>query len=161
MRADKKSGAIKLLDNRYWSPDLARVKGDLVTVRFDPEDAHQPVHIFDQTGAFIATADLWEAEGFTSAEAAKRRAKLEADHKKATKNAAQALNLLEADRLAAMLPAYEDEAPPPEPSVIRPVRPRGAVAVALKPIPQDAPAPAEAASIDRFTAGVGKLRVVE
>ena len=162
VRADKKSGAIKLLDNRYWSPDLARVKGDLVTVRFDPEDAHQPVHVFDQTGAFIATADLWEADGFTSAEAAKRRARLEADHKKATKNAAQTLNLLEADRLAAMLPTYEDEAPPPEPSVIRPVRARGVVAAALKPTPQDAPAPAQSDLVDRFTAGFARhLRVVE
>lgn len=161
VRADRKTGAVKILGNSYWTPALGQVAGDLVTVRFDPENAHSPVHVYDQRGRFIVTADLWKADGFLDAEAAKRRAKLEADHKKATKIAAQKLNLLEADQLAAMLPAYEDEAPPPEPSVVRPVRPRGVVAAALKPIQQDAPAPAQPDLVDRFTAGFARLRVVE
>lgn len=160
VRADRKTGAVKLLGNSYWSADLATLAGQLVVVRFDPDDATKPVHVYDAAGRFVATADMWEATGFLDAEAAKRRAKLEADHRKSAKAASAALNLLTADQLAAILPTYEDETPAPEATVVRPVRLRGNVAAALKPAQQAAP-DTEPSFIDAFAAGAArKLRVV-
>ena len=162
VRADRKTGAVKILGNTYWTAALASVAGERLTVRFDPENAHSPVHAYDAAGRFVAKAELWKAEGFLDAAAAKRRSKLEADHRKAATVAAQALNLLQADQLAAMLPAYEDETLPPEPTVMRPVRTRGVTVSALKPIQQDAPAPAVPDFTDAFTAGLNRrLRIVE
>lgn len=159
--ADRKTGAIKLLDNSYWSPDLAKVAGKLLTVRFDPEDAHKHVHVYDGAGVFIGEAPLWAATGFLDAAGSKRRAKLEGDHLKRAKEAAAALDLLTADQLAAMLPTYEDEEEVPEPTVIRPVRPRGVVAAALKPTQQTAPEAVQPNFNDSFAAGLTRLRVVE
>jgi putative transposase len=96
VRADRKTGAVKVLGNSYWCQDLTRFAGQLITVRFDPEDATKPVHVYDGAGRFAATADMWESTGFLDAEAARRRSKLEGDHRKATKAAAQALSLLSA-----------------------------------------------------------------
>lgn len=161
VRADRKTATVKVLGNSYWSPELSQVAGDLVTVRFDPEDATQPVYVYDHAGRFIALAPATELVGFLDAGSAKRRSKLIADHGKATKAAAHALNLLEADKIAAMLPSYEDEEPIAEPTVIRPVRARGVTAAALKTDTQAEHTPAQPAVIDRFTAGVARLRVVE
>lgn len=160
VRADRKTGAIKLLDNRYWSEDLIRVAGDPVVVRFDPDDATKAVHVYDAAGRYVAEAALWERTGFLDAEAAKRRAKLEADHRKKAKAAAAALDLLAADQLAALLPAYEDDEPTPAPTVVRPVRTRGPIAAALKPQFQGAEPAPEPAFIDNFAAGVSRLRLV-
>lgn len=161
--ANRKDGSIKLLGNRYWTHELAQHAGERLTVRFDPENAHAPVHVYTAKGKFVATADMWEASGFLDAEAAKRRSKLEADHRKAAKQAAEALDLLTADQVAAMLPGYDGDPAPVSPVVVRPVRPTGAVAAALKPIPQaeDDPEPAETDFLDAFTAGTARLRVVE
>lgn len=164
VRADRKTGTVKLLGNVYWAAELASVAGELLTVRFDPEDTRQPIHVYASTGKFIGTADLWQADGFLDAAAAKHRAKLIADHRKAAKAAASARGLLQADQLAAMLPAYEDEAPTPEPMVLRPVRMRGATAAALKSAPsfEQAVTPATPSFTDRFTAAVERrFRVVE
>jgi transposase InsO family protein len=160
VRADRNTGAVKVLGNSYWCQDLTHCAGQLVTVRFDPEDATQPVHVYDGAGRFVATADMWESTGFLDAEAAKRRAKLEADHRKAAKQAERALSLLSADQLAAMLPDYADEGAVPEPKVVRAIRSRGPTAAALKPVSQAAQAPAQPAILDAFLNGVSRLRVV-
>ncbi|HEX4738734.1 MAG TPA: transposase domain-containing protein [Allosphingosinicella sp.] len=158
VRADRRSGAVKILGNTYWSHDLVGIAGSRVTVRFDPEDATQPVHIYDAVGRFVAQADLWEATGFLDAEAAKRRARLEADFRKATKAQAAALDLLTADQLAATLPEH---VPPelPAASVVRPVRHRGHTAAALRPLHQPAERPDPPSFIDAFAAGANRLRV--
>ena len=49
--------------------------------------------------------------------------------------------LIDAARLAAMMPDYEDEVPAPNPSVVRPVRHRGQTAAALKPVSEAVQAP--------------------
>jgi len=164
VRAAGNSGAVKVLGNSYWSADLVALAGTKVVVRFDPDDAAQPVHVYDAAGRFVATADLWEATGFLDAEAAARRAKLEKNHRRKVKAAADAADLLSADQLAAMMPDYEDETTLPEPAVVAPVRTRGVVAAALKPLQQTASSAAPAAPdfLDSFLAGAERrLRIVE
>jgi len=154
---------IEMFGNRYWTPDLNRHAGKLVTVRFDPDDLHQPIHVYDLAGAYIASADVIENTGFLDVAAAKDRAKQEAQWRRSVREAAEAEQLLAAEqvaaRIAAMLPnaATEDL---PEPSVIRPVRHRGQTAAALK----SAPSPRRQADTEfmtDFMSGVRKLRVVE
>lgn len=53
----------------------------------------------------------------------------------------KATGLIEAAKLAAMMPEYPDEVPAPNPSVVRPVRHRGQTAVALKPVSEAVQAP--------------------
>ncbi len=131
--ADRKSGAVRLFDNAYWAPALGDHAGQSVVVRFDPDDLHAGVAVYDLAGRFITEAALWAATGFSDTGAARERAKLEAGHRKAARDALKAEQLLTAAELAALLPSEPPEAEPVSPIVIRPVRLGGATAAALKP----------------------------
>jgi transposase InsO family protein len=163
VRTDRRSGAIKLHGNRYWSEDLALVAGELVTVRFDPDDLHAPIHVYSREGEYLCSAGVWEATGFLDVAAAKDRARLESGYKKAVKAKVAAEQLLDASDVAAL---YEITASTdtPEPAVVRPVRHRGHTAAQLKTTSQTAPRAAsdaaQAALMDRMGVGLGKLRAV-
>ncbi|WCT72080.1 transposase domain-containing protein [Sphingomonas naphthae] len=156
---DRKSGAIDLAGNRYWAPELAQIAGTKVTVRFDPDDLTQPLHVYSRDGRYLVSAELLEATGFLDMAAAKTRARQESDLRKAVRRAAELEQLLDAEQLAALLPVQVDEMPVTEPSIIRPVRRRGQTAAALKPA-LDA-APALTTHIDTFAAGISRLRLVD
>lgn len=161
---DRNDGSITLHGNRYWCEELGRIAGDRVTVRFDPDDLHAPIHVYDRAGPYICSAPVLYASGFLDTAAAKQRARLESDYKKSVKAMLEAEQLLKADELAAMYAPIGDAPALPEPSVIRPVRRRGNTALALKPVTQTALSAAEEASAkaeDWLTAGLTRLRVVE
>jgi putative transposase len=160
VRTDRKTGAVTLAGNRYWVPELAEIAGQLVTVRFDPEDLHQPVHVYSHDGRFLVTAPIWEATGFLDMEAAKARARLEKRWKKAAKEAEAALDLLSAEELVAKLPSHDEDAPIIAPKIIRPVRHRGPTAAALKPVSEAAEEAFKHSVIDRLSAVPG-LRLVD
>ena len=163
---DRKTGAITLAGNRYWSEELVELAGQRVTVRFDPEELHAPVHVYDHSGRFLATAPVWEATGFLDMGAAKKRQRLERSWKKSAKEAATALDLLSADELVAAMPDYETDDHAPSPTVVRPVRHRGQTAAQLKTVSQVAEqplrTPAPEATIDRFARAAERhLRAVD
>lgn len=163
---DRKTGAITIAGNRYWADELADIAGQRVTVRFDPDRLHQPVHVYDRAGRFLATAPVWEATGFLDMGAAKHRQRLERKWKKSAKEAAEALDLLSAADLVAKLPEYEAEDTTPTPTVVRPVRHRGNTAAALKPLSQAAEqplrTPAGEATIDRMARAAERhLRAID
>lgn len=165
VRTDRKTGAITLAGNRYWSDALVDIAGQRVTVRFDPDQLHQPIHIYDRAGRFLVSAPLWEATGFLDMGAAKQRQRLERNWKKSAKAAADALDLLSADALVAKLPEYDGDTSPPTPTVVRPVRHRGQTAAQLKTVSQVAEqplrTPAGEATIDRMARATERLRIVE
>lgn len=163
VRADRRTGAITFLGNRYWSDALSRVAGQLLTIRFDPENLHSEIHVEDARGQFVATVPIWEATGFLDAEAARRRARMEADHRRRTRELVELEQLLSADQVAALLPAHADETPAPSPGAIRPVRVRGSAAVAAAAVETPAGEPGATPSpfIDRFAGAVTRLRLVE
>jgi transposase InsO family protein len=164
LRADRATGAITLMGNRYWAPEMAQLAGQKITVRFDPDDLTQSVHVYDKAGRFLATAPVWEQTGFLDAGAARARARLEGDLKKAVKRQEEVADLLRAEELARLIPAHDDEQPEPlQPTIVRPVRHRGMTAAALKSAPVATPtaAPAPTPMIDRFAQAVRHLRVVE
>lgn len=157
INVDRKTGELRFMGNRYWSPAMSNLHGRKVTVRFDPDDLHQALHVYDTAGAYLTSAELLEDAGFLDVASAKKRARQESDWRKAVRTAAEMEDLLTAEQMAAMIPAYEDELELPEPQVIRAVHHRG-TAAALKPARRAAP---ETDFMDRFAAGVTRLRVVD
>jgi transposase InsO family protein len=142
---DRKTGAISLYGNTYWSDAMSRLAGQRVVVRFDPDNLHSEIHVYGLDGAYLTPAALQAKTGFLDAEAAGRRARQEANLRKSTRQAAELLQLITAEQLAEMMPDLPDEAEDaPEPTIIRPVRTRGnallkpapAVAVAPEPTPE-------------------------
>ena len=156
VRADPKSGAFELYGNRYWSDELFRVAGQQLVVRFDPDDLQTEVHVYELGGRYVCAAPVYRAVGFIDLDAAKARARLEARHRKGTREALKAEQLMDAADLAALLPDPIDPMPM-SPAVIRPVRIRGNLAVELKPTD----APTRAPLIDRFVEAERRLRIVE
>lgn len=162
---DRKTGAVKIagMGNIYWARELIHAAGQQVVVRFDPDDLHSDVHVYDLAGRFIATAPIWNATGFSDAGAAKHRARLEANHKKATKAALKAEQLLTADQVAAQLPLPSNTPEPLTPAAIRPVRAGGVVvgALALKPDEEPSRGGDPVSFMDRFEAAERRLRAVK
>lgn len=154
---DRKSGFIMLEGNRYWSHELSEYAGKRVTVRFDPDNLHSEIHVYDRQGAFIVTAPVIEATGFFDKSAANARRKLESDLKKRVKEADRLADLIDAAQVAAMLPDHAEDVAPVAP-VVRPVRHRGQTAAALKHNSEAVQAPLNPV-IDRLERAM--LRVVK
>lgn len=137
VRVDRQTGEIGLFGNRYWSEDCGLIQGQRVTVRFDPDNLMQAVHVYGQDGRFLTSADLISDTGFddvAGAQASKKRLKA---YRKMVKDGAEAEQLMAAEELAALQPSASRQ-PAPEPAVIRPVRHRGQTAAALKVLPEPA-----------------------
>jgi putative transposase len=154
IRVDK-TGAIALYGNRYYADAMYGQAGQRVTVRFDPDNFHQAVHVYQATGEYLCAAPIVAAVGFYDLDAAKAKAKLDASLLKATREAVRLQGLISASELAAMMPIDVEDSPTPQPGAIRPVRARGNTAVAQKLI--ELPRIDRAPVIDRFAAAIGAL----
>lgn len=137
--ADRNTGAIRFYENRYWAEALNAVAGERVVVRFDPDNLSDEIHVYAMDGRFLATAPAIDATGFLDVEAAKTRARQEAELRKATRRAVEMENLLSAAQLAALLPDDEPEDTAQTPGVTRLIqvnstRREQAAAVARKPL---------------------------
>lgn len=152
---DRTTGELTLEQNRYWAPELADHAGKRLTVRFDPDDLHGEVHAYTLAGAFICTAPAIAKTGFFDKESAGQRRAQEAALRKQVREVERLTGLIDVQTLAAMMPDHEDEAIVPVPSVVRPIRHRGQVKGALKPVSEVAQAPLNHV-IDRL----GGLRLV-
>ena len=162
VRVNRQTGEVSLFGNRYWSEACGTLHGQIVTVRFDPDNLHSEVHLYGgQDGRFLTSAQLIADTGFDQASGAKDAAKRHKEYRRRIRDAAEAEQLLAAEEVAAM---QADAMPPdlPEPNVVRPVRHRGRTggrtAAALKAAPDTVTA-IERES--RLFGAIGKLRVVE
>ncbi|MFQ3665554.1 MAG: transposase domain-containing protein [Sphingomonadaceae bacterium] len=157
VRSDRQSGAIHFCGNVYWAEACSGFAGQLLTIRFDPDNLHSEVHAYDAAGRYLASVPVWQAQGFLDLEAAKRRAKLEAEHRRAVRRQVELAQLLHADEIARLLQDVEAPAPgPPALSVVRPVRAGRAAAARAADIQQS-----QESFVDRFSAAVTRLRLVE
>ncbi len=162
MKADRKSGFVTIAENRYWTPELSLYAGQLLTVRFDPDDLSLPVHVCDNAGNFLCMADRWEASRFDDMHAAKRTAKLRGDLRKQMRKVAETEQVLAIEQVAARMRMTQAETPMPEPAVIRPTRFRGNAAV--KQVSEAVLQPAQDEFLAHFSAAVersGGLKLVE
>lgn len=138
---DRQTGVVTLEGNRYWAPELADHAGKKLTLRFDPENLHGEIHVYDRTGGFICTAPVIEKTGFfDKAEAGKAKAAT-ADLRRQVREVERMQDLIDVGALAALMPAQPSEHSTPVPAVVRPVRHRGQTAAALKPVSEVAQTP--------------------
>lgn len=157
-RCNSQTGELSLFGNRYWSPVCSQLHGQLVTVRFDPDDLHRAIHLYDLKGAYLGDAELLADVGFKDVAEAKGAARLVADVKRNAKELLEAERRYSAAEVAAMQRGSIGEAPVPEPAVLRPIVRRGNAAVALA---TEQPAAPDKQQESRVFAAIGKLRAVE
>jgi len=144
----RRDASIHLLGNRYHDACLVELRGRPVTVRFDPEHLHAPVHVYRADGAFVATAECIADVGFGDVDAARRTAQAVKLRRKGFRLLADAEDRISAEQRTRDLAATRPDTPAvPERNVIRPLF-RGATA--LKPIAiQEEEEDAAAAQIQR------------
>jgi len=148
---NRTDGSIALLGNRYFDPLLHQHRGQRVTVRFDPDLLHAPLHVYRADGAYLCEAPCIEAEGFHDAAAARRHVQARTALMRGVKMQLDAEKTLSIADVAALLPEPAEPAPPPAPRVIR-----ASFGGALpKPRADEQPADERA-----FTAAVARLRLV-
>lgn len=157
-RCNRESGTITLAGNCYWSDELIELRGQPVTVRFDPDNLHAGIHVYRRTGQYVCAAPAQVTTGFFDKAGAVRRDKQEADVRRKVRAAEEAADLLDREKLAELLGGRAPSPEPTPPKVVRPVRYRGHTAAALAPA---APAPAASTFLDQVLDGVERrLRAV-
>lgn len=129
VRCHRENGHIEIFGNRYWSEALLRHRGKKVAVRFDPDNLHQPLHVYRLDNAYIGAAECIADVGFADRDAAKTTARALATKRRATRELIAAEGILDAADLARRLPAVA-ASPTPEARVIRPHRFDGSAALA-------------------------------
>lgn len=114
-KARKPNGEIHLHGNRYWAPALTGYVGKKVIIRFDPDQLHSDIKVYDLNNVLICDAPCVEDVGFHDAEAARQQAKVLGDYTKAV-NAQKAAHVaLSAQQLADLYSKVERAAPAPAP----------------------------------------------
>lgn len=103
----KAAGKLFGLTNIYWAEALIGITEKKVVARFDPDDLHGDVYVYDINGRFLATAICREAKGFGDTSASREQGRLYKQIVKSAKTQAKALELLEAHELAALQPEIE------------------------------------------------------
>lgn len=123
LTVNRLDGTVELYGNRFWADWLWAERGKKVTVRFDPELLHQPLHVYRMDGAYLGAAELQEAAGFFDVAAAQAHNRKRRALMNAVKAAADAEAALSIQDVAAMLPEIEkaEPAPPPAARIVRPV----------------------------------------
>jgi len=121
VRARKGSGEIHFQGNRYWAEALNQYAGQKVTLRFDPDDMHRPIRVYDLENRLICAAACIDDTGFYDTEAARRHNKARKEFLKARAMEKAAAAALSPDRLAAIYRRAEGA------SEVKPVERRGKI----------------------------------
>lgn len=120
VRPNKYDGSIRLLGNRYWAESLHDYLGKPVTVRFDPDNLHDGVHIYRTDGSYVGFAECIEAAGFFDAESARAHARDRRAFVRKTKELATMEKQLSASQLADLYAGIEvEDREPPSSKVVR------------------------------------------
>jgi hypothetical protein len=91
VKLDPRDCSVRVLSNRYWSEKLANLSPRTpYTVRFNPEDATEPVAIY-QGDRFLCEARLIDRTGFRDQQAAKDHLRAKREFQKARKDEARAI----------------------------------------------------------------------
>lgn len=156
LRVNKDNGVISLFGNRYWSWETHELAGDRVMVRFDPENLHGDVMVFNLKGDFLCRAPVIEKTGFFDKAGAVHRKKLETEVRRKRQAHEDALQLLDREKLVELLSGDRDPDPLPSAGAIRPIRSRGQTAAALKPVSMTAELPSQEDFTASFAAAVDR-----
>lgn len=110
--ARQPNGSLHVEGNRYWDEFLTQHIGEKLTVRFDPEALHKPLHVYRADGVYLGAAQCWEAVGFDSVDAARDHNRKRREWLKNNRRNAQLEQEMTIDQWAAMLPGMDDPEPP-------------------------------------------------
>lgn len=103
VRAQKGSGEIHFMDNRYWSAELNEHAGRPVIVRFDPGYLHSSIRVYTLDDRLISIAPCIAPTGFFDQAAARVHARNRAAYLKAIKDQKRLLATMSADELARLM----------------------------------------------------------
>lgn len=103
----KAAGKLYGLTNVYWAESLIGITDKKVVARFDPDDLHGNVYVYNLEGQFLAEAVCREAKGFGDTSASREQGRLYQKVVKSAKAQAEALELLEAHELASLAPQVD------------------------------------------------------
>jgi transposase InsO family protein len=130
--ADKKTGAVELFGTRYWSAEIATLRGTHVVVRFDPDHLDVPVHVYRLDGAYVGKAPVMQAGKFDCVEDARTHERKRKAWLKAQKDLAAFEKQLQPREIAAMLPEIDELPDLPRPKVARLVAAGGQAITAVQ-----------------------------
>lgn len=103
----KAAGKLYGLTNIYWAEDLIGITAKKVVARFDPDDLHGNVYVYDLDGRYLAEAICREAKGFGDTQASREQGRLYKRIVKRAQAQAEDLELLETHELAALAPKVD------------------------------------------------------
>ncbi len=155
VRAKNTNGELSLQGSRYWSEWMYRVAGKKVVARFDPDNLHAGLHVYDLEGHYLGHAATVAKGGFLSVEDGRELARKKRRLVKADKDAAQAEKELTAAEIAARLRAAGEDVTPddlPEADVVQLVQTHKAAPKVSKPLNQPSVATPVSRLADRWAA---------
>ncbi|USP03568.1 transposase domain-containing protein [Bartonella taylorii] len=100
LRAQKGTGEIHFYGNRYWARALNEHAGQKVIVRFDPDNLHQDLRVYDLNNRLLCLAPCLCDVGFYDQQAARLNGRLRKEYVKAVKAEKQLAAKLAPDHLA-------------------------------------------------------------
>ncbi|GFE94869.1 transposase domain-containing protein [Acetobacter persici] len=122
---NKINGSIRFMKNRYFADFLHEYLGQKVVVRYDPQNLHADLHVYDAKGSFLGNAPAIEKTGFFDTQAAGETKRKE---RKILRNVKENLEIQRSmtpgemiDLLPKISDAQEDLI---ETKVVRPLRPK-------------------------------------
>lgn len=110
-RLARDSGQFRLHGNFYHSDWMSQRAGEKVIARFNPEDLHEGLHIYDLQGGFLGFAECRRKVGFFDISGAREEARRKRRIQKAEKALLDAHRPLDADAVAAELDSLSPAAP--------------------------------------------------
>lgn len=103
LRAKRGNGELSLMDNRYWAPWMSEIQTRKVLARFDPDDLHAGLHVYDLDGRYLGHAGILEKSGFFDVQSARDIERKRAMFIRSEKRKADAHRVLTEAELAARL----------------------------------------------------------
>ncbi|MBP0483969.1 transposase domain-containing protein [Sagittula salina] len=122
VRASSKNGELSLYDNRYWSEWMYSIAGKKVVARFDPDNLHEAIRVYDLDGRYLGGAAVVQKGDFLNVDDARAHQRARNALVKATRAEAKAHKTLTDAAIAARLRAAGQsvpEGPLPEAEVVR------------------------------------------
>lgn len=133
--AQRGSGEIHLLGNRYWAPAMVEHAGRKVHVRFDPDDLTRDIKVYDRKGKRLTVAQAMGDVGFLDADAAHQHARQRSEFQKTQRKLRDLHVQMKPEQLGELYgPTAKPDTAPQRPAVTR-LATRGNTA--LKPTPSE------------------------
>lgn len=121
IKANPKSGSIRIDGNYYWNEKLVQWGGTRVVVRFDPDNLHKPVTVYGEGNRLICVAEPSQLVGFSNRDAARKLAKDRREYLLSVERSKTLALRMTASEVAARLPRSAEAPELPTAKVIRPL----------------------------------------